>query len=194
MAERDLSAAMLAAIAAGTVRPALFYEGEFVDATTGADDTLRLWTGVGTYVWNSLNWTGGGRLMRVSIIEETQDLKAVGFSITMSGMPSADIRRMLGGVRQNKPGKLWLALFDAAGALIADPYLLKRGLFNVAPIADAGSTCTIEAQYEDRLISLERARERRYTPEDQQIDYPDDHGFDQVTALQELDVPWNPAQ
>ena len=47
MAERELTAAMLTAIAAATVRPAIFYEGEFVDSGE-AQAFLRFWTGTGT--------------------------------------------------------------------------------------------------------------------------------------------------
>lgn len=189
MAERDLSAAMLAAIAAGTVRPAIFYEGEFVDGAE-APSFLRFWTGVGSITWDGYTWTGGGNLLGISALEETTDLKAVGFSVTLSGMPSSLISLALGNVRQGKPGKLWLALFDASWAMIADPYPLKRGRFDIAPIEDNGETCTISANYEDRLIDLERPRDRRYTHEDQQLDYPGDKGFEYVPSLQDMDIPW----
>lgn len=189
MAERGLTAPMLAAIAARTVRPALFYEGEFVDGSENPE-FLRLWTGVGDLSWNGYTWTGGGNLLGISALEETTDLKAVGFSVTLSGMPSSLVSLALGNVRQGKPGKLWLGLFDSAGALLADPYQLKRGRFDIAPIEDDGETCTISAQYEDRLIDLERPRDRRYTHEDQQLDYPGDLGFEYVPSLQDMDIPW----
>lgn len=189
MAERGLSAGMVSAIAATVVRPAIFYEGEFVDGG-GSPDFLRFWTGVGSIDWNGYTWTGGGRLLSISPLEETTDLKAVGFQVTLSGMPSSLIALALANVRQGKPGKLWLGLFDASDALIVDPYPLKRGRFDVAPIEDNGETCTISANYEDRLIDLERPRDRRYTHEDQQLDYPGDLGFEYVPSLQDMDIPW----
>lgn len=185
MAARDLTSGMAAAVAAGTVRPAMFLEGEFAGS-----QFLRLWTGVGTYAWNGHDWIGGGQLLSLSVIEETADNKAVGFAVTLSGMPSANISLALQSARQGKPGKLWLALFDANGALIADPYLVRRGRFDVMVIDDAGDTCTIQAQYEDRLIDLERPRGRRYTNEDQQIDYPGDLGFAYVPSLQDMQITW----
>lgn len=187
MAERDLTTDMLAAIAAGTVRPALLYEGTFY---SGGDVYLRLWTGVGDLSWDSKTWTGGGSLLSISNLDETTDLRAVGFSVTLSGMDSSFISLAQQSVRQGKAGKLWLALFDAAGALLADPYLLKRGRFDVIPIKDDGQTCTIQATYEDRLVDLERPRDRRYTHEDQQIDYPGDRGFEYVPSLQNMDIAW----
>jgi hypothetical protein len=186
---RDLTGPMLTAIGQTVVRPAIFYEGEFVDGSE-AQSFLRFWTGVGEIAWGGYTWIGGGKVLSISPLEETTDLKAVGFSVTLSGMPSALISLALSYARQGKPGKLWLGLFDSAGALLADPYPLRRGRFDIAPIEDNGETCTISAQYEDRLIDLERPRDRRYTHEDQQLDYPGDRGFEYVPSLQNMDITW----
>jgi hypothetical protein len=185
MTTRNLTAGMLSAIQAGTVRPALLYEGEFFSG--GVTVFLRLWTGVGEFSWDGKTWTGGGKLLSISVISETSGVRAVGFQVTVSGIPSAHISLALQSVQRNRPGRLWLALFDAAGAVIADPYLLKRGRFNMIPIQDDGKSATITASYEDRLIALNIPRERRYTHEDQQIRAPGDKGFDQVEALQDAD-------
>lgn len=48
----------------------------------------------------------------------------------------------------------------------------------------------IELMYEDRLVDLERPRERRYTHEDQQIRLVGDKGFDQVPELQDAQDTW----
>jgi len=188
MASRNLTAPMLAAIAAGTVRPGLLYEGEFVSG--GSPAFLNLWSGVGLLSWDSKTWTGGGQLMGLSPIEESRQMSAVGFTVTLSGMPSSLIATALANVRQGRPGKLWLALFDAAGAIIADPYPLQSGRLDVSLIEDAGETCTISVQYESRLVDLERARERRWTHEDQQIDHVGDLGFEYVAALQDMQITW----
>lgn len=179
---------MQAAIAAGNVRPALLYEGEF--ALGSPSDTLRLWTGIGDLVWNGKTFTGAGRLLKITPIQESRDLRAIGFTGTLSGMPSADISRALGSIYQGNPGTLWLAAFDSSWSLIADPYQLQKGRLDVAVIEDDGTTCTIQVSYESRLVDLARARERRYTNQDQQIDYSGDLGFDQVPALQDAVVIW----
>lgn len=193
MTARDLSAGVETAIQAGVVYPALLYEGEFYSAGSPSVQYLRLWTGVGTLTWDSKTWTGGGTLLGISPLEETRDVKAVGFTVTVSGIESAKVSLALQSVRQNKPGTLWLACFNAAGALIADPYRLRDGRFDIAVIEDNGETCTIAAQYEDRTIDLDRARDRRYTHEDQQIDYPGDLGFEYVAALQDMQIMWGGA-
>ena len=192
MTQRDLTAAMLTAIAAGTVRPAILYEGAFSDGgSPEGTQYLRLWTGVGPLSWNTYTWTGGGELLGISAIGESADVAAVGFSATLSGFPSGLITLAESLGRQGYSGKLWLACFDSAGALIADPYLLRRGMFDITVIERSGETCTISAQYEDRLVDLERPRARYYTSEDQQIDYPGDLGFDYVPSLQDMDILWS---
>lgn len=180
MSARDLTPEMLAAILAGVVRPAFLYKGEFASGVL-----LNLWTGVGSFDWEGDTYIGGGKLLDISPIVETSGVKAVGFSVTVSGMPSAYISLALQSAQRNRPGWLWLALFDADGALIPDPYLLKKGRFNMIPIEDDGKTATIKAVYEDRLLALNIPRERRYTHQDQQLRSPGDKGFDQVEALQD---------
>lgn len=193
MAERGLTAAMLTAVAEKVLRPVLFFEGEYDSA--GTPVFLRLFTGIGQFSWNGETWTGGRELLSITPIQETTDLRAVGFAVRVSGLDATKLSIALQSMKKNRSGKLWLGFFDAAGALIADPYMLRRGRFDVAPIArDAASgTMTIEARYEDRLVLLEIAKERRYTTEDQQRDYPTDRGFDQVPLLVDFQGVWAPA-
>lgn len=195
MAGRELTADMLTAIAARKVLPAMFYEGEFVASGSPSEEQafLRLWTGIGQIDWDGKTWTGGGELLKISAIDETRDLQARGFSITLSGMPSDLIAVALNNVRQGKPGTLWLGFFNSAGALVADPYQLQRGKFDISIIDDDGVTCTIGAQYESRLIDLERPRKRFYTQEDQRLDYPADEGFAFVPSLQDMVIRWGKA-
>jgi hypothetical protein len=192
VAERGLTPAMLVAIAAGTVRPALFSEITYWSGS--ADAYLRMWTGVGSLSWNGYTWTGGGEQLAITVVKETRDIVATGFSIVLSGMPSASISIALQSMRKHKPGKLWLGCFDAAGALIEDPYLLRRGRFDIIPIKRDGATCTIEARYNDRLVLLERAGgplgESRYTDEDQQRFSLGDGGFRHTARLQDKTFEW----
>lgn len=103
---RDLTAAMQAQAVAARVRPVLFYEGEF---STGF---LRLWSGLGTISWDSKTWTGAGNLLAVSEITETTEVRAVGITCQLSGMPSSLISTALAAARHGLPGKVWLGLLQ----------------------------------------------------------------------------------
>lgn len=188
MTERDLTADLASAISAGTVRPAIFYEGVFV--TGGVDTYLRMWTGIGTLAWNGADWLGGGKLLGISVIEESIETRAINFSVSFSGISAENISIAQQAVRQGKAGRLWLAAFDAAGALVADPYPLRRGRLDVSVISRDSNTISITASYEDRLVALETPRERRYTDQDQQIDHPGDKGFEFVPSLQDTQLTW----
>lgn len=173
---------MLTEIQTGKLRPVMFYEGVFLS------DTLRLWTGLGTVSWNGQSWLGVGQLLGLTAIEEASDNTSTGFTVSLQAS-SGLINRALQECRHNKVGKIWLGALDAAGAIIADPILSRSGFLDYPKISDSGETCTIAVMYEDENADLRRPRERRYTHEDQKIDYPTDLGFEYVAALQEGAIP-----
>jgi hypothetical protein len=196
MAERELTAAVLAAIIEKTVRPALFFEMTY--SSGGADAYLRLFTGYGQIVWNGSTWTGGRDKLSITPIQEKATVEAIGFAVRMSGLPADKLGIALQSMKKNRPGKLWLGFFDDDYSLIADPYPLRRGRFDMAPIQRTGETMTIEVQYEDRLVLLDKPGgpngERRYTPEDQALRLAGDRGFDMVAQLQDMQGKWGTSQ
>jgi len=186
MTTRDLTAGMAAAVQAGTVYPALLYEGEF-DNGSGGSAFVRLWSGIGTLTWNSLSWTGAGNMLGISDIRESTSLRANAFEVWLSGQSAALVAAAMTAFRKNRSGKLWLALFNAGDFTtpIVDPYLLKRGRTDTIPIDDAGTTSRITVRHEDRLAALGIPRERRYTTADQALRAPGDKGFEYVEMLQD---------
>jgi hypothetical protein len=181
---RALTAGMATELAAAQLRPLLFYEGEF------ASGFLRLWSGIGTITWNGQSWTGAGNLIAMSPITETADVRAVPMTCTLSAVPSAILSLVIGQARQGKPGKVWFGAMDAAGAIIADPYLAFVGRLDTPTIEESGETGRVSITYENRLIALERPRTRRWTHEDQQIDFPGDIGFEYSASLQDQVLEW----
>lgn len=181
---RDLTGPVGAAMAATNCRPVIFFEGEF------ASGTVRLWSEVGTMEWNGQSWTGLGSLTKISTIEESADVQARGIAVELTGIPRAMIEVALNEARQGKPGKVWIGVFDDNNRLIANPYLAFSGRLDVPEIARDGTSGRIKITYESRLIDLERPRERRYTHEDQQIDYAGDLGFEFVPSLQDAKITW----
>jgi hypothetical protein len=186
MSNRTLTTSMQAEVAATSMQPALFYEGEF------SGGTLRLWTGLGTLTYSGNNWTGAGQLINVTNVTETLDTRADGVEMTLSGMPSSLISTVLGQSQTNRPGKLWLAMITASNTVVSDPYLLFAGKLDQPSINDDGTTCTIAVQYENQMTDLQRARIRHFTSEDQNIDYPNDEGFDTVATLTDKSFVWGP--
>lgn len=185
---RDLTAGVLAELTARAKHAALFFEGAFGDGSP--PDYVRVWSGARTIEWDGKSWLGVGNLGGVSPITENGDVRATGVAVSLSGIPSGLIATALGEARQGLEGTIWLALLDADGAVIADPEVAFRGRLDVPEITEGGDTATITISYESRLRDLERPRERRYTQEDQNIDYSGDLGFEYVPSIQEWNGKW----
>lgn len=184
MSNRTLTNSMQAAVAAQSVRPVFFYEGEFQGGT------LRMWTGQGTFTMSGEDWAGAGTLLSISPVGETLDIRAEGVQVALSGMPSSLISTVLANARYGKPGKLYLACLTNSGTVVTDPYLAFSGKLDKPEILDSGETCRITVRYESTLVDLQRPRVRNYTPEDQHRDYPADKGFDFVASLQDKTIAW----
>lgn len=181
---RDLTAGMQSEVQAQSLRPVIFYEGEF------ASGTLRLWTGIGTFSWNGQSWTGAGNLLAISPVVETPDVRAVPMKAQLSGMPPSLVALAYGQTRQGKPGRVWFGAMDAAGTIVPDPYLAFVGRLDVTEDEDDDESAMITISYENRLIDLERPRVRRWTHEDQQIDHPGDLGLQYAASLADQVLEW----
>jgi len=182
---RNLTSAMLSAITAGTVRPVLIAK----IGTSGAD--VLVWNGVGSLLFDGDTYLGVGKFGGVSSVEENSSLQASGLTFTLSGIPSAYISMALQSMRYGRRAILWFGLLDTStGALIDTPEIVFSGLTDVPAIDEGPDRSSIALTAENRLIDLDRPRVRRYTQEDQKIDYPDDLGFEYVQSLQDAKLFW----
>lgn len=180
---RNITSAFVAASRAGTVLPFLLAE------VWDADGALRLWTGYGDLEWDDETWIGTGDLCSISAIQETADLYAGGATFELAGAPESLVSIALGTMRQGLPAKIFLGFFDTSTLeIVADPALLFSGLTDVPEIEDSGEESRISISAENELIRLETPVYRRYTHEDQQIDYPGDKGFEYVPTLQDREI------
>jgi hypothetical protein len=98
-------------------------------------------------------------------------------------LPAALVTKALDEVRQGKPGTVWFGARDSTGAIIADPAICYAGRMDVGRIHEAGDESSIMVSFESRYRSLQIPRVRRFTHEDQQIDWPGDLGFQYMTEI-----------
>lgn len=104
---REQSDQYLAAITQDVVRPVYLFHAEW----EGGD--ARYWTGIGSLIWEGQEFTGMGKLVGVSEIEEIADIEAGGVTIALAGISDEDLARVLNSARQNKKGTVYLGLMDA---------------------------------------------------------------------------------
>ncbi len=181
---RDLTTSVNTILESNSLKPFFALDLEFDGGNFVA------WTGYGNITFGGTTYFGSGDFLNVSQISETADIQANGINITLSGIPSDLISSALNETYQGRPAKLYLGLLDDNNAVVSDPYLMFSGRMDTMGIEDSGDTANIGLTAESRLIDLERSRERRYTSEDQKIDYPTDKGLEFIADLQDKEIIW----
>ncbi len=181
---RGLTSGLATAVTSRVVHPILLVALSFDSGV------VRMWSGIGNLVWSGDTYLGAGNFGRVQPFKEVVDGSAQGTAFTLNGIPSSLLALALNENYQGRPAKLWLAALDSSNAIIADPYLIFGGRMDTMTISDDGNTGSITMTAENRLIDLNRSRERRFTDQDQKIDYPTDRGLEYVVGLQDKQVVW----
>jgi len=151
---------------------------------------IRAWTGFGIISFGGEDYDGGGNILSISDIDEASEIRATGINVSLSGLPSSLVSAALTEDYQNRPMTLYFGTLDSAGAINDDPYVVFKGQMDQMSIQESGETATIVISCESRLIDLEIARTRRYTSEDQKIDYPNDKGLEFIADLQDKQIVW----
>ena len=185
---RSITTAFKNAIKSSVVRPLLAVELEF---STG---TLRFWNGYGdltmTAGGSSNTFTGLGDLLGVSPISESDQIEAIGASLSLTGIKSSFISTALSGNYTNRNASIFLGVFDTSKSVIADVYTLFKGKMDIMKIDEGSESATITLNLENRLIALDRPLNRRFTHEDQQERFSGDLGLEFVPDLQDKEIIW----
>lgn len=184
MPRPDVSSQFLSAIQSSYVRPALFVQINF---TTGP---VYVWSGAGSIEWNTFTWQGVGQFGDISNIEEGVDVFARGITMTLSGIDTTLLNDVLNDYQQGLPAIVYLGLFDGSGVLIPNPITCWSGRTDQPTLTVGGDKATLSITCENRLIDLNVSVERRYTNDDQQLDYPGDKGFSFVNGIQSVSIYW----
>ena len=204
MATRDISTAVQGNLEDDVVYPFFAVELLFDDSP------LRLWTGLGTLVYDGNSWAGTGNLLDVISIEETSEIAVRGATLTLSGVPSEVISLALQEPYQGRVSNVYFGMFSKGDLQKEDgAYILKEdggriqlelqeiglteifsGYMDEMNIDEGPETSTVELKVENKLIDLERARVHRFTSGYQKSVYPGDKGLDFVESLQDKEVVW----
>lgn len=185
---RGLESGMLAATTADVVRPIVLVQCDFDSGN------LNLWSGIGDLTVDSVTYVGAGTLLSISGISESAELSASGVTVTLSGVTEPLISKARDEDYQGRELKILLGAMDSTNSVIDDPVIIFSGFMDVMTIQDAGETATIAVQVENRLIEFQRNRVRRYTAEDQKLDYPTDKGLEFVAEIAEKEIVWGRTQ
>lgn len=181
---RSLTGGQLAAVQSTLIRPAFFVEAHFVNGP------IYVWTGRGSVVWGGQTWLGVGTLGTISTIEEGSTIEAKGITLTLSGIDVTLLADILTEFQVGLPAIVYLGLFDETLTLIDDPVISWAGRMDQPTIDVDGQTCSVSINCENRLVEMNVAVDRRYTNEDQQLDFPGDRGMEFVSSIQDVTIYW----
>mgnify|MGYP003113231142 FL=1 len=151
---------------------------------------LNIWNGIGDLAFGGNTYTGTGDLLSISAITETSDVQATGIDVNLTGIKTSFIAIAKNHEYQGRPLTVSLGAFNASGSLIADPVIVFSGFMDTMTISESGNHSSISVSVENKLVSFERAKVRRYTAEDQKIDHANDKGFEFVTAIVQKEIIW----
>lgn len=205
MSTRDISQSTIDSLDDDVLYP--FFAAEML--FDGAQ-TLRLWTGYGTLVYQGESWFGTGSLLSFDSVEETTEIAAKGAKITLSGIPSEVLSLALSEPYQGRKANIYFGNFSKGRLLLesSDFILLEdgskisleagktnlsqifSGYMDQMNIEESPDSCTVELTLENKLVDLERARVARFTSAYQKSLYPGDLGLDFVESLQDKDIVW----
>ena len=184
MPRPDATADFIAAAQSSFVRPGIFVELHF---TSGP---VYVWSGAGSKSWGGNTYQGVGQFGMISSVEEGANVQARGIVLTLSGFDATLLGDVLNDYRQGLPAVVSLGLFDGAGTLIPNPVCCWSGRTDQPTIAMNGDSATLSIACENRLVEMNVSVQRRYTDQDQKLDYPNDRGMEYVTSVQNLTIYW----
>ena len=181
---RTLGTNFEAELAAGEVQPFFAVRMDF------DGDIVTVWNGYGEITIDSETYVGSADFLNLREIIETSEVQANSVNVTLTGLDASLVSAALSESYQGRSLKIYFGFLDNTGAIIDTPYIIFSGRMDVMTIEDAGATANIGVTAESRLIDLDRSRTRRYTSEDQKIDYPNDKGLEMVASLQDKQITW----
>lgn len=179
---RDLPTGAAAAFAAAKLYPCYLVEVDWPDGI------IYTWNGYHSLSWGGHTWLPVGHFGGISDIKETGDATANGITLTLSGIPSGEIAEAMRNDTQGCSVKVYFGVISSTGFTI-DPYLQWSGFIDASSISDDGTSATVSLACEKDLVD-NRSGSRRYTDQDQQIDYPGDLGLQFIAGLQLASFVW----
>jgi hypothetical protein len=157
-----------------------------------ANGVIRLHSGSGQLDFGGEIYTGVGDLGSISNIAEDGALSRNTVTLTLSGIPSSafDMKEIAFAEHyQGRDIRAYLILLDSTETIIDEPIQAFRGRMDTCSLS-MGETVSIRLTAESRLADWDRARNRRYTDQDQQTEYPGDLGFQFVSQSTEYEIRW----
>ncbi len=183
---RNLSAAALAVIESGDIRPLDLVKIEYDDAT------VAVHSGVGTLVYDGVSFLGVGQYGGISSVSEDNELQAANVTLALSGVDPNLISQALGTDWQGRLCTIYRAFLDSSYAVIIDPIVIFKGRLDQQNIT-MGSTARIDVVVENLTSDWQRSRVARFNNAEQQRRFAGDKGLQFVEQATDKPIYWGVA-
>lgn len=147
--------------------------------------TLRLWDGYTPVTFDGNTYTGGGQLLSLSAINDTNQVRADNITIGLEGVSTDILSYALNENYQGRRFNLHVGLRSNNNPpALVDAATVFSGIMDVMTSEDNGKSATISLTVESGYNRLLNPRTWRYTHEDQQTLFPGDNAFKYVVSIQ----------
>lgn len=181
---RNLAAPMIQNLTANTV-----YLAYLLDITFSSGPAY-VWSGLGSLTFDGDTYQGVGSLGQIGQITETNEVRANGTTVQLSGIDSTLREDCLSDIQIGAPVTLYLATLDPIAKSITATYTIFAGTVDKPVHRTSPDSLTIALSLENKLYNMQRANCRRYTSADQRIYYSDDISMSWIEMLNNASFVW----
>jgi hypothetical protein len=190
---RDINASTLAEFTSSELQVYFAVELTLPDSNNPAQDIIdRMWTGYAdksiTIDGSTNTYTGMGELLQISGTSEPSDLAANGLQIQILATPTV-ISTLRDLEYQGKPIKVYLGAINSSGTAL-EPIIYFEGFNDKLTFIQNAGEVLITLSAEHKFISLSSASNRRYTHNDQILNFPTDKGFKYLNSTTRAFYTW----
>ena len=190
---RDIDASTLAEFTSSELQVYFAVELTLPDSNSPAQNIVdRMWTGYTdqsiTIDGSTNTYTGMGELLQISGTSEPSDLAANGLQMQILATTTV-ISALRDLEYQGKPIKVYLGAVNSSGSIL-EPILYFEGFNDKLTFTQNADEILVTLSAEHKFISLSNASNRRYTHNDQILNFPADKGFSHLNATTKAFYTW----
>ena len=152
--------------------------------------TIRVWSGKETLSIGGEDYIGGGDLINVAPVKESNDVRSEGLTITISGMNDTIMTYAVAENYHFRPLTFFMGYLMGDSLEVAGTITLFKGRMIVLTVNDNPNSPTITIQCENRLADLSRPSNLRYTKESQEYLASGDIFFNNINTIQDREITW----
>jgi len=179
---RSLAAANLTETQAANLVPLLFASFAFDEGTE------YFHTGIGDIVTLGQTWFGVGDFGGIEPIEEADTLSPFAVRCTLSGLNATSLTRAQNSDIYGRAMKIYIG-FLVDGALVAAPDIVWSGTMDTMDVK-LGEENAIALSGESDLKFFDKANNKKFNDEDQQLAFAGDLGFEYLDQMAEAEIMW----